>query len=94
VAGADANYLVLAGILAGAIVGIEREMVPSDPCGDAYTLKLGPAAGLGLAPTHSPRESWKTSRRSCRDMVACKPGVDTFAAQVTDFEYETYLDMV
>ncbi len=31
-----------------------------------------------------------------RDMlVACKrQELDTFAAQVTDFEYETYLDMV
>ena len=51
VAGADANpYLVLAGILAGAIVGIEHEMVPSRSGARRclYAEAQGPAARLGL----------------------------------------------
>jgi glutamine synthetase len=101
VAGADANpYLVLAGILAGAIIGIERQITPPDPVrGDAYALKL-----KGLPP------DWASSINAfaageivdatlphmLRDMlVACKrQEMATFAAQVTDFEYEAYLDMV
>ncbi|MBI2719940.1 MAG: glutamine synthetase [Rhizobiales bacterium] len=101
VAGADANpYLVLAGILAGALVGIERRMTPPDPVtGDAYALKL-----KGLPP------DWASAINAfaagaiveatlplmLRDMlVACKrQEMATFAGQVTDFEYETYLDMV
>jgi glutamine synthetase len=101
VAGADANpYLVLAGILGGAIIGIEREMSPPDPVrGDAYTMKL-----RGLPP------DWASAIDAfaageivsatlpdvLRDMlVACKrQELTTFAAQVTDFEYEAYLDMV
>lgn len=101
VAGADANpYLVLAGILAGAIIGIEREMVPSDPVrGDAYTLKLKGlppdwASAIDAFAAGSIVED--TMPAMLRDMlVACKrQELDTFAAQVTDFEYETYLDMV
>ena len=101
VAGADANpYLALAGILGGAIIGIEREMSPPDPVrGDAYTMKL-----RGLPP------DWASAIDAfaageivsatlpdvLRDMlVACKrQELTTFAAQVTDFEYEAYLDMV
>ena len=100
-AGADANpYLALAGILGGAIIGIEREMSPPDPVrGDAYTMKL-----RGLPP------DWASAIDAfaageivsatlpdvLRDMlVACKrQELTTFAAQVTDFEYEAYLDMV
>ncbi len=101
VAGADANpYLVLAGILAGALVGIERQTAPPAPVtGDAYALHLKSlppdwasaidafAAGHIVSDTLPPM---------LRDMlVACKrQELQTFAAQVTDFEYETYLDMV
>lgn len=101
VAGADANpYLVLAGILAGALVGIERQTTPPAPVtGDAYALHLKSlppdwasaidafAAGQIVSDTLPPM---------LRDMlVACKrQELQTFAAQVTDFEYETYLDMV
>jgi glutamine synthetase len=101
VAGADANpYLVLAGILAGALVGIERQTAPPAPVtGDAYALHLKSlppdwasaidafAAGQIVSDTLPPM---------LRDMlVACKrQELQTFAAQVTDFEYETYLDMV
>lgn len=101
VAGADANpYLALAGILAGALVGIEREIKPPPPAtGDAYALNLP-----GLPP------DWASAINAfaagpiiadtlpivLRDMlVACKrQEMATFALQVTDFEYETYLDMV
>lgn len=101
VAGADANpYLVLAGILAGAIVGIEREIKPPDPVrGDAYSLKL-----KGLPPDWASAINAfaageivdATLPHVLRDMlVACKrQEMATFAAQVTDFEYEAYLDMV
>jgi glutamine synthetase len=101
VAGADANpYLVLTGILAGALAGIERQLTPPDPVqGDAYSRRLkslppdwasaidafaaGPIVEAMLPPM-------------LRDMlVACKrQEMSTFALQVTDFEYETYLDMV
>ena len=42
VAGADANpYLVMAGILGAALIGIERELIPPDPTeGDAYAQDL------------------------------------------------------
>jgi len=101
VAGADANpYLVLAGILAGALAGIERQMTPPEPVtGDAYTLKL-----RSLPPDWaSAIEAFAAGRivedmlpTMLRDMlVACKrQEMNTFALQVTDFEYETYLDMV
>ncbi|MFT3986689.1 glutamine synthetase family protein [Aestuariivirga sp.] len=101
VAGADANpYLVLAGILAGALAGIERQMTQPEPVtGDAYTLKL-----RSLPPDWaSAIEAFAAGRivedmlpTMLRDMlVACKrQEMNTFALQVTDFEYETYLDMV
>ncbi len=101
VAGADANpYLVLAGILAGALIGIEREIAPSEPVsGDAYALKLktlppdwaSAIDAFALGPIVE-----ECLPMMLRDMlVACKrQEMATFAAQVTDFEYETYLDMV
>ena len=101
VAGADANpYLVLAGILAGALVGIEREITPPPPVtGDAYSLKLKSlppdwASAIAAFATGSIVED--TLPIMLRDMlVACKrQEMNTFAAQVTDFEYDTYLDAV
>jgi glutamine synthetase len=101
VAGADANpYLVLAGVLAGALAGIERHIAaPAPITGDAYRQQL-----RGLPP------DWASAIDAfaagaivadtlpvmLRDMlVACKrQELATFALQVTDFEYETYLDMV
>ena len=101
VAGADANpYLVLAGILAGALHGIEGQVAPPEPVtGDAYELKLKSLppdwasaidafASGPIAENHLPL--------MLRDMlVACKrQEMATFALQVTDFEYDTYLDAV
>ncbi len=101
VAGADANpYLVLAGILGGAIVGIEREMTPPEPVrGDAYTLKLKglpPDWASAIDAFDNGEIVEATLPEMLRNMlVACKrQEMATFAAQVTDFEYEAYLDMV
>jgi glutamine synthetase len=101
VAGADANpYLVLAGILAGALVGIEREIAPPDPVvGDAYELKLKslpPDWASAIAAFAAGRIVEDTLPLMLRDMlVACKrQEMATFALQVTDFEYDTYLDSV
>lgn len=101
VAGADANpYLVLAGILAGALVGIEREIAPPDPVtGDAYALKLKslpPDWASSIAAFAQGEIVEETLPNMLRDMlVACKrQEMATFAQQVTDFEYDTYLDTV
>ncbi len=101
VAGADANpYLVLAGILAGALTGIEREIKPPDPVtGDAYALKLKslpPDWASSIAAFAQGMIVEETLPTMLRDMlVACKrQEMATFAQQVTDFEYDTYLDTV
>jgi glutamine synthetase len=101
VAGADANpYLVVASILGGALVGIEDEMAPVQPIsGDAYTMKLD----------HLPLD-WATaieafrrggyvqrvySKRLQTMLVESKmQELKRFARQVTDFEYDTYLEVV
>ena len=92
------EYLDAMGV--GALVGIERQITPPDPVtGNAYLVKL-----KGLPP------DWASAINAfavgdiveatmpimLRDMlVACKRReMATFAGQVTDFEYETYLDMV
>jgi glutamine synthetase len=101
VAGADANpYLVLAGILGGALIGIERQIRPIDPVrGDAYALKLKSLPPDWASAINAFADSEivdVTLPPMLRDMlVACKrQEMATFAAQVTDFEYEAYLDMV
>jgi len=101
VAGADTNpYLVLASILGGAFIGIEGEMQPADPIsGDAYSMKLD----------HLPLD-WATaieafrrgrniqnvySKRLQTMLVESKTQeLKRFARQVTDFEYDTYLEVV
>ena len=101
VAGADANpYLVLASILGGALVGIEGEMVPAAPIsGDAYSMKLD----------HLPLD-WATSidafRRGAQVQKIYSKRLQTmlveskmqelrrFSRQVTDFEYDTYMEVV
>lgn len=101
VAGADANpYLVLASILGGAMVGIESEMEPAAPIsGDAYSMKLD----------HLPLD-WATSidafrrgglvqkiysKRLQTMLVESKmQELRRFSRQVTDFEYDTYLETV
>jgi glutamine synthetase len=100
VAGADANpYLVLAGILGGALFGIENEMRPPEPVvGDAYRQKLRslpPDWASAIDAFAAGKIVEQSLPLVLRDMlVACKrQELQTFALQVTDFEYETYLDM-
>ena len=101
VAGADTNpYLVLASILGGAFVGIDAGMEPMEPIsGDAYSMKLD----------HLPLD-WATaieafrrgalvqeiySKRLQTMLVESKmQELRRFARQVTDFEYDTYLEVV
>lgn len=101
VAGADTNpYLVLASILGGALIGVENEMEPAEPItGDAYSMKL----------EHLPLD-WATSIEAFRRgalvqriyskrlqtmLVESKmQELKRFARQVTDFEYDTYLEVV
>ena len=101
VAGADANpYLVLTSILGGALLGIERQMMPPDAiAGDAYKLDLA----------HLPPD-WASAIESFEDgehvkdifsaqlqnmFVECKTQeLNRFAEHVTDFEYHSYLDVV
>ncbi len=101
VAGADANpYLVLAGILGGALLGIEGNWTPSAAIeGDAYSQDL----------PHLPYD-WATaieafedgahiegiySRRLQRMFTQCKQQeLQRFARHVTDFEYHSYLEAV
>lgn len=101
VAGADANpYLVLASILGGALIGIEAEMEPVAPIsGDAYSMKLD----------HLPLD-WATAidafRRGARVQNIYSKRLQTmlvesktqelqrFARHVTDFEYDSYLEVV
>lgn len=101
VAGADANpYLVLSSILGGALIGIEDDMQPAAPIsGDAYSMKLD----------HLPLD-WATaidafhrgaqvqniySKRLQTMLVESKTQeLQRFARQVTDFEYDSYLEIV
>ncbi len=101
VAGADANpYLVLAAILGGMALGIERGWEPPDPVtGDAYSLRLDRlppdwasaidafSGGRHVADIHAPRlvrMFEQTKRQELR----------RFTRHVTDFEYHSYLEVV
>lgn len=101
VAGADANpYLVVAGILGAALYGIENSLEPPDPfTGRAYSERL-----------HKLPADWASAVNAFEDgsiipyffnetlrsmLVACKrQEMAGFASNVTDFEFETYLEIV
>ncbi|CUH40007.1 Gamma-glutamylputrescine synthetase PuuA [Jannaschia seosinensis] len=101
IAGADANpYLVLASILGGALMGIERDLTPAAPItGDAYSKDL----------PHLPLD-WATaikafaegdnipaiySRRLRRMLLDCKRQEQKqFNRHVSEFEFQTYLEVV
>lgn len=100
-AGADANpYLVLAGVLGAALIGIEQALVPSDPIrGNAYAQDLPPlprdwasavdafAGGAWVPDIVGPIVQSM--------LVACKQQeIDTFAHHVSGFEARTYLETV
>jgi len=101
VAGADANpYLVLAGVLGAALIGIEREIVPAEPTGgDAYALDL-PRLPADWASAVERFEQGKLvpeifSPTLCQMLVACKrQEMKVFAERVTDFEFDSYLETV
>ena len=101
VAGSDANpYLVLAGILGAALVGIEGRMMPAEPItGDAYAQRL-PSIPPGWASAVAAFEQGPLiphflSTTLQRMLVDCKrQEMEVFAQRVTDFEYHTYLETV
>ncbi len=101
VAGADANpYLVMAAVLGAALLGIERQMAPPDPtAGNAYAQDL---------PSLPP--DWASATAAFEDgdligdilnptllgmIAACKrQEIERFAAEIGEFEYQSYLDVV
>jgi len=101
VAGADANpYLVLASILGGALLGIERQLQPADPItGDAYAIdlpQLPPDWASAIATfARGKLVSEIYSNRLHRMFVNCKEQeLSYFRRQVSNFEYDTYLETV
>jgi glutamine synthetase len=101
VAGADANpYLVLASILGGALLGIERQLQPPEPVsGDAYALdlpRLPPDWASAIAVfDRGDLVQEIYSRRLQRMLVNCKEQeLSYFRKQVSNFEYDTYLETV
>ncbi|MGH1483162.1 MAG: glutamine synthetase family protein [Geminicoccales bacterium] len=101
VAGADANpYLVMAALLGAALIGIERQMRPADPIeGDAYALDL-PCLPTDWPSAMAAFEAGKLATEILNPtlhkmITACKrQEMERFAAHVTDFEYQSYLDVV
>lgn len=101
VAGADANpYLVLAGILGAALVGIEDEIKPPKPStGRAYSERL-PKMPADWASAVNAFEDGNMVPRIFNPMlqsmfVACKrQEITGFASQVTDLEFSAYLEIV
>ena len=101
VAGADANpYLVLASILGGALVGIEEGLEPSAPIeGDAYSMKLDNLPLDWATAIQAFRRGKHVenvySKRLQTMLVECKmQELKRFSRYVTDFEYDTYLEIV
>ena len=100
-AGADANpYLVLAGILGAALVGIEDQIKPPKPFkGRAYSERL-PKLPADWASAINAFEDGDMVPRifdsTLQSMfVACKRQENAgFASQVTDLEFSAYLEVV
>ena len=101
VAGADANpYLVMAGILGAALVGIRNKWEPPAPVsGRAYLSQLPRIPSeWGSAVTAFENgsivsEIFDADLRSM--LIACKrQEIAGFAEQVTDFEFSAYLEIV
>ncbi|WDR06897.1 glutamine synthetase family protein [Devosia rhodophyticola] len=101
VSGADANpYLVLAGILGAALVGIQDELKPPKPfAGRAYSERL-PKLPADWASAVNAFEDGEMIPRifepTLQSMfVACKrQEIAGFASQVTDLEFSAYLEIV
>ncbi|GKX33863.1 MAG: glutamine synthetase [Rhizobiaceae bacterium MnEN-MB40S] len=101
VSGADANpYLALAAILGAALIGIERQIDPGDPVeGDAARREL-PSLPVDWTSSIDAFENGSIMADLfdpvlCNALVSCKrQEVNTFLDQVSDFEIETYLEIV
>jgi len=101
VSGADANpYLVLAGILGAALVGIEDEMKPPKPFkGRAYSERLPKLPADWASAVNAFEDGDMIPRifdQTLHSMfVACKrQEIAGFASQVTDLEFSAYLEIV
>ena len=101
VAGADANpYLVIAGILGAALLGIEQQIIPDEPTsGDAYSsdAQILPTSWQSALETFTQGRMVREifSDELCQMLIACKKQeMNVFARQVTDFEYLSYLEVV
>jgi glutamine synthetase len=101
VAGGDANpYLVLASVLGGALLGMERELKPVAPItGDAYSLKL-PGLPLDWASAIRAFETGDNvgeifSTRLQKMFAECKLQEQMrFNQHVSELEHDSYLEIV
>lgn len=101
VAGADANpYLILAAIMGAALYGMNESLTPSEPVlGNAYDAER-PMLPLSWGEAVSAFSDFDKNNelfdpRLMRMMVACKQQEQViFGAQVSKFEYETYVETV
>jgi glutamine synthetase len=101
VAGADANpYLVMAGILGAALVGIEDQRKPPKPfSGRAYSERLPKLPADWASAVNAFEDGEMVPRifdQTLHSMfVACKrQEIAGFASQVTDLEFSAYLEVV
>lgn len=101
--GADANpYLAIAACLAGGLHGIEQELEPPEPVGNAY--ELGPDAAVPLPATLDEAVAGLDASKLARQLLG-EQFVDHFVASrraevaasrsaVTDWERRRYFDLV
>ncbi|PTM96198.1 glutamine synthetase family protein [Mycoplana dimorpha] len=101
VAGADANpYLVMAGILGAALMGIRNKWEPPPPVvGSAYQMKaprIPSEWGSAVSAFENGSIVSEIFDPDFRSMlIACKrQEIAGFAEQVTDFEFSAYLEIV
>lgn len=101
VAGADANpYLVIAGILGAALVGIEDQIKPPAPFeGRAYSERLPKLPADWASAVDAFEDGPLVPRIFDKEMqsmfVACKrQETSGFATQVIDLEYSAYLEAI
>ena len=101
VAGADANpYMVLAAIMGAALYGMKENLTPSEPVtGNAYDADRAelPLSWVQAVSAFKTFEKNNTlfDPRLMRMMVACKQQEQViFGAQISKFEYETYVETV
>ncbi len=101
VAGADANpYLVLAAIMGAALIGIEKKQLPDQPVvGDCFperTTQLPDDWRTAISVFEKSKiSSLIFSPLLCNLFASCKKQeYATFARQISDFEFATYLETI